>query len=259
MTPVMIRFLPIVTSLTTGALYLRERRIRRNLERLGAATLESLLDAIDANSPETGDHVRRVASYSLVIGDAVGLSEPDLRDVERVALFHDIGKLDGAVSDIVAEPKKLTPSERKSMHVHPRRGAEVLGPLKAFYPELPKGVLAHHERWDGKGYPHQLRRTAIPMTARIVSIADTFDAITHDRSYSNAKSIEEARERMLEGRGTQFDPDLLDLFLSPPVFRAIMKSMQRSHSPRRRGEGRRKRKQKPETPDVSFRWRRQAP
>jgi putative two-component system response regulator len=132
-----------------GVVYYRERRERRALERLGAATLEVLLDAIDANNAETGAHVRRVADYALMLADAADADERMRRSVERVALFHDVGKIDGAISDIVSEETRLSPEDRRSMMHHPRRGAEVLRPLGAFYPDLPEGVLSHHERWDG--------------------------------------------------------------------------------------------------------------
>ncbi|HEX6575502.1 MAG TPA: HD domain-containing phosphohydrolase, partial [Gemmatimonadaceae bacterium] len=143
----MLRYAPFLAGAAAGALYYHERKERLALERLGAATLESLLDAIDANNPETGAHVRRVADYALRLACVADADYRMQRSVERVALFHDIGKIDGAVSDIVTETKKLTPQERRSMMRHPRRGAEVLRPLAAFYPDLPEGVLSHHERW----------------------------------------------------------------------------------------------------------------
>ena len=98
-------------------------------ERLGAATLETLLNAIDANDAVTGAHVRRVARYSLILCDALELDEPTCRSVERVALFHDIGKIHEAISDIFHESSKLTPAERRAVMTHPQRGADVLAPL----------------------------------------------------------------------------------------------------------------------------------
>ncbi len=213
----MLRFLPVAIGAITGVLLVRERRIRRNTERLGAATLESLLEAVDANNPETGAHVRRVASYSLILARAADIGERDLHMIERVALFHDIGKLDGAISDIVQEHTALTPEEFESIRTHPRRGADVLRPLSAFYPEMAEGVLSHHERWDGTGYPRGLAGEEIPLSARIVAIADTFDAITFARSYSRARSTTSATSVIEEGRGTQFESTLVDLVLLPPV------------------------------------------
>jgi HD-GYP domain-containing protein (c-di-GMP phosphodiesterase class II) len=216
--------------------------------------MESLLNAIDANDEVTGAHVRRVASYALILGEAAGYDDGTLRSIERVAVFHDIGKLHGALTDIFHEQSSLTPEERRAVMTHPQRGAEVLEPLSAFYPELGKGVAAHHERWDGTGYPRGLKARRIPIEARVVAIADSFDAITHRRRYSHARSFKEAVQAIADGKGTQFDPDLVDLFLNPPVLAEIEKKMRRTHGPqskrnnRRRGESQR-------APDVTFRWR----
>jgi putative two-component system response regulator len=126
---------------------------RHALERFVAASLEMLLNAIDANDAETGAHVRRVATYALVLADAADLTEHEQRVIELVALFHDIGKIHGALFDIVHDDATLTPADRRAIATHPQRGATVLAPLRGSYPELPEGVLSHHERWDGGGYP----------------------------------------------------------------------------------------------------------
>ena len=246
--------IPLSVGAAAGGLLYREHKIRTKAERLSAATLESLLNTIDANDEVTGSHVRRVAAYALILGDAAGYDEHTLRSIERVALFHDIGKLHGALSDIFHEETKLTPEERRAVMTHPQRGAEVLTPLTAFYPELGKGVAAHHERWDGTGYPRGLKGRRIPLEARVVSIADSFDAITHRRRYSHARSFREAVDAIAEGKGTQFDPELVDLFLDPPVLSEIDKEMRRAHGPQSKHNHRR-RGQSQGAPDVTFRWR----
>ena len=251
----MLRYFSFIAGAAAGVLYYNERRERIALERLGAASLESLLDAIDANNPETGAHVRRVAQYALTLACAADLDERMQHRVERVALFHDIGKIDEAITDIVKEPKKLTPEARRAIMQHPRRGADVLEPLSAFFPELPEGVLSHHEQWDGRGYPRRLRGSAILIEARIVSIADTFDAVTATRPYTHARTIETARKVMDEGRGTQFDPDLVDLFLSPPVMQDIERIMRRENAPKKAGGTRRRNAPPANIPDITFRWR----
>lgn len=255
----MLRYISFLTGAAAGALYYTERRKRIALERLGAACLESLLDAIDANNAETGAHVRRVAQYALTLACAADLDERMQHRVERVALFHDIGKIDEAVTDIVKESKKLTPEERRAIMQHPDRGADVLRPLSAFFPELPEGVLSHHERWDGGGYPRKLRGSAIPIEARIVSIADTFDAITAARPYTHARTLETAEKLVDEGRGSQFDPDLVDLFLSPPVIQDIARIMRRENAPKKAHGTRRKNAPAASLPDITFRWRSPSP
>lgn len=241
----------LIAGSALGALVVRQRRSRRALERFAGAALQTLLNAIEANDEQTGMHVRRVAAYALIIADSAGLDERACRAVERVALFHDIGKIDGALFDIVHEPAELTAAQRREIDTHPRRGADVLAPIKAFYPELPEGVLAHHERWDGSGYPRGLRGSRIPLEARIVTIADTLDAVAHSRRYRKGSGVKAAFDVIAAGRGTQFDPDLVDLTLLPPVMRHIERVGIKRRSPH---HGRRQ-KQREEVPDVSFRWR----
>ena len=208
------------TAAAAAALILRrEQPTRLNTERFAAATLETLLNAIDANDAETGAHVRRVATYALILGEAAGLDEHECKSVERVALFHDIGKIHEALFDIIHDHRKLNAAERRAIDTHPTRGAKVLAPLAGFYPDLAEGVLSHHERWDGTGYPRGLKGRRIPLSARIVAIADTFDAITHRRRYrERTLGSRSRRDIILDGRGTQFDPELVDLFVLPPVF-----------------------------------------
>ncbi len=244
---------------TIGALALlqaRRRRERRLTERIAAAALEALLNAIDANDRQTGAHVRRVARYSLVLARAAGLDTHARRALERIALFHDIGKIHAALFDIVHGRDRLSPRERALVASHPQRGADVLRPLATFYPDLAAGVLAHHERWDGRGYPRGLRGLQIPLTSRIVAIADTFDVITHGRHYEQQQSVDDARRAITRGRGTQFDPRLVDLALSPDVYRALLAARCLSYSPRIvRGERRHRVAEEEPAPDITFRWR----
>jgi HD-GYP domain-containing protein (c-di-GMP phosphodiesterase class II) len=249
----------IVIGMLAGFAAARQRRTRqqRRLERMAAAALEVLLNAIDANDRQTGAHVRRVATYALVIARAARLSAHARRSVERVALFHDVGKIDAAMFDIVHEASELSPKERALVLVHPLRGAQVLRPLSAFYPDLAEGVLSHHERWDGTGYPRRLRGEEIPLAARIVAIADTFDVVTHGRRYRRAGrgSLADGRSALRAGRGTQFDPALVDLVLEPSVFGALRGAVRALHAPRVwRREGGRSRTVSG-VPDITFRWR----
>jgi HD-GYP domain-containing protein (c-di-GMP phosphodiesterase class II) len=238
-------------TITGAALVGRERKLRASVERFAAAALETLLNAVEANDPQTGSHVRRVAAYALIIADAAGLDDGQKKSVERVALFHDIGKIHEALFDIVHEGARLTPAERRAITTHPARGAEVLAPLEAFYPELPAGVLAHHERWDGKGYPRRLRGKRIPLEARIVTIADTFDAVAHSRRYRRGSGMTKAFEVIESGRGTQFDPELVDVALFPPIKQRL--KQERVDKPV--SHGRRHPVERERVPNISFRWR----
>ena len=253
------RFLSMLASFSTNALTMGQRHARQQAERLAAALLETLLNAIDANDPDTGGHVRRVAAYSLELASAAGLDEPTMRSIERIALFHDIGKIHQALFDIVHDERKLTPVDRRAIRTHPGRGADVLAPITPFYPDLRDGVLAHHEWWNGKGYPNSLRGLKIPLAARVVAIADTYDAVHHSRRYRGARGVQRALDVIAEGRGTQFDPELVDLFLCPPLvdaLREIEQTMKR-RTVRRGRERRSGRTQK--AVDVTFRWRDELP
>jgi HD-GYP domain-containing protein (c-di-GMP phosphodiesterase class II) len=230
--------------------------------RLAAAAFESLLYAIDANDPETGAHVRRVAITAVVLARAADWDQVRQHRVERVALFHDVGKINGALFDVMRGTAGLTPSERRLIATHADRGAEVVAPLASFYPELPAAVRAHHEWWNGKGYPRGLRGTAIPFEARIVTIADVFDALTHRRRYKAALPAGRAEDFIAAGRGTQFDPDLTDLFLSPPVQEEVAEA-QRAQAARpgvrprggARSDPRKQAGPRRDTPEINFRWR----
>jgi HD-GYP domain-containing protein (c-di-GMP phosphodiesterase class II) len=239
----------------------RERSVALKFERLGAAALESLLNAVDANDPVTGAHVRRVARFALVLADAMSADEHTSHTIERVALFHDIGKVHEALFDVIHDHRKLDARERREIRKHPARGAKVLEPLAAFYPELPKGVIAHHERWDGTGYPRRLKGKRIPLSARVVAIADTFDAITHSRRYRAGRSLEVGMQAIGEARGTQFDPELADLFMAPPVVDRIRREMHAASTVEHAGANLRRshRGALEFAPDVSFRWRETSP
>lgn len=242
----------------TGGVHLEHGHL---VSRLAAAAFESLLHAIDANDEETGAHVRRVAICSVILARAADGDHTRQCRVERVALFHDIGKINGALFDVLRLTECLSAAERKLIATHADRGAEVLAPFASFYPELPAAVRAHHEWWNGHGTPRGLRGTAIPFEARVVAIADVFDALTHQRSYKSAYSIARAADMIAAGRGTQFDPDLTDLFLAPPVQEEIAAAkLADLAGPRSRKRGgarsdpRRQAGPRADTPEIAFRW-----
>jgi len=248
----MDRRVPLAFGLIVAiAALIRVRRREARVERFAAAALQTLLNAIEANDPETGMHLRRTAARALIIADAAGLDERTKHSVERVALFHDIGKIHEALFDIVHERTRLTPDERLEVVTHPARGANVLAPLKAFYPDLPASVLAHHERWDGTGYPRGLRGRQIPIQSRITAVADTYDAVACSRPYRHGAGPAAALRVIAAGRGTQFDPALVDVVLRPSVARKLA----HVHLSKHMLHGRRRSHEHESVPEISFRWR----
>lgn len=173
--------------------------------------LVALASAIDAKDPVTEHHCDRVAEQATILARTVGLSEAAIEAVTYGAVLHDIGKI-GIAEAVLMKPGDLSASERDEMQRHPIIGDGILRPLRLGSIIGPI-VRGHHERWDGGGYPDGLRGEAIPIGARIVSVVDAHDAMTHDRPYRPALSADEAREELLRSRGTQFDPDMVDLFL----------------------------------------------
>jgi diguanylate cyclase (GGDEF)-like protein/putative nucleotidyltransferase with HDIG domain len=174
-------------------------------------TIEALAIAIDAKDEVTHDHVHRVQIYATGLARLFGLSEPEIEALKAGALLHDIGKL--AVPDyILNKPGPLTPAEFDRMKVHTIVGAEILERVGFPYPVVPV-VRHHHERWDGRGYPDGLRGDEIPITARIMTISDSFDSMREERQYRKAMTREEAIAVLKEGSGTFFDPNIVGAFL----------------------------------------------
>ena len=181
----------------------RERAIYR-------ASVEALAAAVDAKDPATHDHSRRVARIARVIAEHLHLSREAIEEIELAALLHDIGKL--AIPDhVLGKPGKLDPSEWALIRLHPSVGAGIL----ANHPQLSRIVplvRAHHERWDGRGYPDGLRGEEIPLGAAIIALADAFDTMISDRPYRPARRFADAIEEIRHGRGTQFHPAVVDAF-----------------------------------------------
>ena len=190
----------------------QEQSIR--VERSYDATLIALTHALDARDKETEGHSRRVVEYTRLVAVRLGITGEGLKLLCHGALLHDIGKI-GVPDAILHKPGPLTEDEWQVMRRHPEIGALMVEEVE-YLTEARRIILHHHERWDGKGYPLGLRGTQIAQGARAFSIADTVDAITQDRPYRRGRSFDEAREELLRHRGTQFDPDAVDAFLSIP-------------------------------------------
>ncbi|MCS6862817.1 MAG: HD-GYP domain-containing protein [Abditibacteriales bacterium] len=188
-----------------------------NLQREKAfdSALDVLMAALDLRDTETEGHSRRVAEYTTYLAQQAGLSGNQLAIIERGALLHDIGKI-GISDSILRKPGKLTPEEWEQMKQHTLWGYRMVLRMPFLNEEVARIVLHHHERFDGKGYPYGLAGDQICLGARFFAIADTFDAITSNRPYRRAAPYEVARAEIEKGAGSQFDPDIVDVFLQIP-------------------------------------------
>ena len=190
----------------------QERARAQELRRSYKATVLALANAVEARDAYTGKHAQRVAAYGLRIARAAGV-EVDPQ-VEFGFLLHDVGKV--AVPDaILFKPGPLTPEERALMVKHPQIGSEILRHID-FLDEAKVVVRHHHERWDGQGYPDGLAGEAIPLAARVFAVADALDALTTDRPYRAACGWADARQVILAGSGSQFDPAIVAAYETLP-------------------------------------------
>lgn len=188
-------------------------------------TLEALVDALDMRDTETQGHSLRVVEFTAEIAVAMGIGEPDLTEIRRGALLHDVGKI-GIPDAILRKPAKLTAVEWEEMRKHPELGFKMLASIK--FLDVPREiVLSHQERFDGTGYPRGLRGDQIPLGARIFSVADTFDAMTSTRPYRDGLPYEVARQEIIDWSGRQFDPRCVEAFLRvlPERWLAIRKEV----------------------------------
>ena len=175
-------------------------------------TLEGWAWALDLRDRDTENHSRRVTEMTVRVAQAIGLDEADLVHVRRGALLHDIGKL-GIPDSILHKPGPLTDDEARVMQQHPVYAYEMLSRIDYLRPAVAI-PYCHHERWDGTGYPRELKGTDIPLAARIFALSDAYDAMTNERPYRQAMSHEAALLQLLRNAGTQFDPNLVELFIS---------------------------------------------
>jgi putative nucleotidyltransferase with HDIG domain len=201
------KLLSIVAS--RGAAAIENARLYQNLQDTFQQTISGLAQTIDKMDRYTAGHSERVARYAVALGRWLGLSEDKVEIVRQAALMHDIGKI-GCVMNL-NKPGKLTQQEYEVFKKHPVFGREILDPIRFLEPVIP-GVYLHHERWDGRGYPIGLSAQEIPLVARIISIADTYDAMTSDRAYRRALPHEVTVNEIHRCSGSQFDPELAGMF-----------------------------------------------
>ena len=174
-------------------------------------TIEALRQVVDAKDEYTCGHSDRVSYFCVKIGEAFELDEEDLETLRVAGLFHDVGKM-GITDDILFKREKLTVREYDEIKKHPTKGARILSVISMFKDVVPI-VRCHHERIDGKGYPDGLKGEQIPFLAKIVSVADAFDAMMSDRHYRSKLNLDAAIKQLLDGSGTQFDPSVVNKFV----------------------------------------------
>ncbi len=173
-------------------------------------SLTALANAIDVRDPYTRGHVERVTAYAQILAQQMGIRDGFLEQIRFGSILHDIGKI--VIQDeVLLKANPLTPDEWKKMKQHPITGAEMIKDISYLAPAAPI-IRHHHERWDGTGYPDGLKEEQIPLGARIVAVADSFDAMSIDRPYRNGRSLEDAYQEILNCSGSHFDPQVVKAF-----------------------------------------------
>ena len=185
--------------------------ILKDLKELFYKTIKSIAAALDAKDPYTHGHSMRVTLYSIILAKEINTPEDQLEKIETAGLLHDIGKI-AIPTAILCKPGKLTDDEFIVMKSHPANSEKLIASIKKLH-EVSPGVKHHHERWDGRGYPDRLEGENIPLSARIIAIADTYDAMTSTRSYRKALSHDIAISEIANCAGAQFDPQLAQKFV----------------------------------------------
>ena len=174
-------------------------------------TIRTIANAIDARDPYTRGHSQRVTEYSILIAQHMNLSEEEIKSIEYAGLLHDVGKI-GIRDSVLLKPGALDDKEWKKMKEHPNLGADIIWPVKQLRKVVPS-LKYHHERFAIKGYPEGILGNDIPLSARILAVADSFDAMTTDRPYRKGLSVEIAMKELVDKSGEQFDPEVVKTFV----------------------------------------------
>lgn len=211
------------------------------LEKVNEELLQLMVASIEARDPYTSGHSQRVSRYARVIAREVGLSQRQIERVEVAALLHDVGKIHEEFAHILRKPGRLTEEEFAQMKLHPIRSSELVAKVSHFS-DLVSPVRAHHEAWNGAGYPDQLAGENIPLAARVIAIADTIDAMTTSRPYRAGLALEEVRAELVAEAGRQFDPGLAAAITQPRAWSVLSETILRAqldlpaHVPRAAGD-----------------------
>lgn len=209
-----------------SAAAIENAELHNKLQNLFVESITALANAIDARDPYTRGHSERVAAFSVLIAERLNFTAEEIWNLRNAALLHDIGKI-RIRDNILNKPDKLSNEEYEEMQRHAVYGAGIMMPVKSFRPLIPY-ILHHHEWYNGAGYPDRKRGNEIPLCARIICVADSFDAMTSDRPYRQGMPVEKAINIIRENRGSQFDPDIADIFIElyyENKLQKIMKSL----------------------------------
>ncbi len=222
-----LEFWGLVLVLVPILFFRHELHQKLQLEQMNRDLLELMVKQIEGRDPYTSGHSLRVASYAKVLARALGLGAKDIEQIETAALLHDVGKIWLDQYDpILRKEGKLTEAERRIMQSHPVRSAELVATITSLRGNVVKCVKAHHESYDGSGYPDGLAGREIPMGARIIMVADTADAMMTDRPYRKALSYERVIEEFERCSGTQFDPEVVRAFRHSTAIRRLIEERQ---------------------------------
>jgi HD-GYP domain-containing protein (c-di-GMP phosphodiesterase class II) len=195
-----------------ASLAIENAALYEDIEKSYFSTVKALAKAIEVKDPYTHGHSERVTEYALMIAEAMELNERDRQKLKYAATLHDIGKI-GIAGRVLNKTGALTDEEYMHVKTHPLLGDSIIEPVEFLQGPRPI-ILHHHERYDGKGYPGGLKGTDIPLCARILSVADAFEAMRSDRPYRRALPLEIALEELRNNAGSQFDPDVVAVFIS---------------------------------------------
>lgn len=197
-------------------------QVNLQLEQVNRDLLELMVKAIEARDPYTSGHSLRVSQLAEQLAREAGIGHKAVEQIRTAALLHDVGKIHEDFAPLLRKDAKLDPTEKALMQTHPSRSAELVSTISAFRGPIEDAVRHHHERFDGTGYPRGLAGTAIPLAARVIMVADTMDAMTTNRPYRSALSLERVLNELERCAGQQFDPDLVRVVARSSAIRSMV-------------------------------------
>lgn len=212
---------------------LREvHKVNLELQKTNQELLQLMVKSIEARDSYTSGHSRRVQHYSIIIARSLGLAEREVEQIGRAALLHDVGKIYEKYAPILRKADKLTPDEWSTMQEHPIDGANLVSTMSGLK-DIVSAIRHHHENWDGTGYPDNLQGESIPLAARVITFADTIDAMTSERPYRQPLTQAQVRAEIIRCRGRQFDPAIADRLLASGLWDTLFQPRARTASPAR--------------------------